>query len=243
MTAKGEHTRPACCPRRPRRGPSAIRTEPPILTPRTFPKGLSWISLPDILSIQLFARKMARFIMIFLTLLVCGVAEAMSRKTALTAELLNLGHFTDAYLNKNGRYPQTWEELEKIAPGLDSILSILKPTQRMVLIWPPIELPRKYGGGMALAITREPFRPQSWKEWPAGTTHEYLEDPSYAFIVRVNGWSVLRRVPPDDTRSIIWGIARDKSGATGPNQSESVPGSDSLPGHRIAAGGPSSPPS
>ena len=137
-------------------------------------------------------------------LIVCGVAEAMSRKTALTGDLMNLGRFIELYHDQYGKYPQTWEELEIIAPSLDSTFSILKPTQRMMLISPPFELPRKNGGGTALAITREPFRPKSWTQWPIiGITHEYLEDPSYAFIVSMEGGTFLRRIPPDATRSIF----------------------------------------
>ena len=136
--------------------------------------------------------------------MICGVAGATSRKTALTAELMNLGRFIDLYHDQVGRYPQTWEELEKIAPGLDRTFSILKPTQRMILISPPIELPGKNGGGMALAITREPSRQKSWAQWPIiGISHEYLEDPSYSFVVSLEGGTFLRRVPPNATRSIF----------------------------------------
>lgn len=142
--------------------------------------------------------------MICVMLIVCGGAEATSRKTALTVELMNLGSFIHLYHYQIGRYPQTWEELETINPGLDNTFSILMPTQRMVLISPPIELPRKNGGGMALAVTREPFRPKSWTQWPIiGITHEYLEDPSYAFIVSMEEGIYLRRVPPDATKSIF----------------------------------------
>ena len=66
--------------------------------------------------------------------MLCGVAGATSRKTALTVELMSLGRFIDLYHDQVGGYPQTWEELEKITPGLDSTFSILKPTQRMMLM-------------------------------------------------------------------------------------------------------------
>jgi hypothetical protein len=165
-----------------------------------------------------FAIKMTQFIMICVMVMLCGVAGATSRKTALTVELMNLGRFIDLYHDQDGIYPQTWEELEKITPGLDSTFSILKPTQRMMLISPPIELPRKNGGGMALAITREPFRPKSWTQWPIiGISHEYLEDPSYAFIESLEGGTFLRRVPPDATRSIFQakGLALPKPSGLG----------------------------
>lgn len=147
---------------------------------------------------------MSQFIMIGVMLMVSGVAEATSRKTALSVELSNLGRFIQLYHDQHGGFPQTWDELEKITPGLDSTFSILKPTKRMMLISPPIELPRKHGGGMALAITREPFRPKSWTQWPfIGITHEYLKDPSYAIIVSMDGGIFLRHVAPDATRSIF----------------------------------------
>lgn len=147
---------------------------------------------------------MAQFIMICVVLMVSGVAEATSRKTALTGELASLGQFIQRYHDQYGEYPQTWDELKKITPGLDRIFSVLKPTQRVMLISPPFELPRKNGGGLAFAITREPFRPKSWTQWPIiGVTHEYLEEPSYAFIVSMEGETFLRRVPPDATRSIF----------------------------------------
>jgi hypothetical protein len=147
---------------------------------------------------------MPQFIMICVMLMVSGVAEATSRKTALSVELMNLGRFIQLHHDQYGEYPQTWDELEKITPGLDSTFSILKPTKRMMLISPPIELTKKYGGGMALAITREPFRPKSWTQWPLiGITREYLKDPSYAIIVSMDGGTFLRHVPPDVTRSIF----------------------------------------
>ncbi len=134
----------------------------------------------------------------------CGVAEANSMRTALSVELSNLGRFIELYHEQEGQFPQTWEELEKITPELDSTFPLLKPTKRMMLISQPIEMPRKYGGGLALAITREPFRPISWTQWPIiGMTHEYLKDPSYAIIVSMDGGSFLRHVSPDATRSIF----------------------------------------
>ena len=125
-------------------------------------------------------------------------------KSALTAELMYLGRFIDLYHDQEGEYPQTWNELEKIAPNLDSTFSILTPTQRMMLMSSPLELPKMYGGGMALAITREPFRPKNWAQRPIiGGVREYLEEPSYGVIVRLNGGIFLRRIPPGAIRSIF----------------------------------------
>lgn len=136
-------------------------------------------------------------------LLACGGAEAMSKKSALTVELMNVGRFIELYHEQEGEYPKTWNDLERVTPNLDSTFSILKPTQRMVLLSPPLELPRRYGGGMAFVMTREPFRPKSWK-WPiVGTPHEYLKEPSYAAIVSMDGGVFLRRVPPADIRSLF----------------------------------------
>ncbi len=157
--------------------------------------------------------------MICVMLMACGVAGAMSKRIALTSELENLGHFIDVFHEQVGKYPQTWGELEKINPGLDGTFSTLQPTQRMILMSPPIELPRRYGGGIALAITREPFRPQGWTQWPiTWTSREFLKDPSYALLVSVDGRVLLRYVPPATTRSIFEaaGVALPEPSGLGP---------------------------
>jgi hypothetical protein len=147
---------------------------------------------------------MAQFFAICALLMFSGVSEAMSRKSALTVELTNLGRFIDLYHDQEGEYPQTWNELKKIDPDLDGTFSILKPTQRMMLISPPLELPKRHGGGTALAITREPFRPMSWTQRPIiGGTSEHLEEPSYGVIVTIDGGIFLRRISPDATRSVF----------------------------------------
>lgn len=147
---------------------------------------------------------MAQLIMIVVILMISGVSEASSRKAALSVELLNLGRSIKHYHLLDGRFPQTWDELERISPGLDHSFSILKPTIRIMLISPPFELPENNGGGMALAITREPLRPKAWTQVPfLGISYEYFKDPSYAIIVSKDDGIFVCYAPPNMTRSIF----------------------------------------
>ncbi len=143
----------------------------------------------------------ACFLPICVLLSLGGTAGAMSRKSELTSEVGQLGQCIRIYHEREGKFPETWEELSKVAPDLDRIMPVLNPTRRMVLVSPPFELPRRYHGGAVVAMTRDAFRPLAWKQSPVSGIREYLGEPAHAVIVWVDGGTFLRRVPPDGMKS------------------------------------------
>lgn len=149
--------------------------------------------------------KFSPAIFVVALLFISGIAEATSRKSALTVELVNLGRFIQLYNEQEGKYPNSWSELERVTPNLDRTFSNLTPTRRMDLISPPLELPQRYsGGGLAVAVTRDPYRPVSWRQWPIiGTTRKTLKEPVYGVIVILNGGVSRREIAPDTMNSIF----------------------------------------
>jgi hypothetical protein len=77
----------------------------------------------------------------------------------------------------------------------------------MFLISPPIELPQRYsGGGLALAMTRDSYRPESWRQWPIiGSSRMILkEEPVYGVIVvTINGGVSRREIKPEAMSAIL----------------------------------------
>ncbi len=159
--------------------------------------------------------KIVQHLLLCILLAAGGTASAMSRKSALSTDIINLGRFIQLYHDERGEYPKSWIQLEKVFPNLDVTFSSLKPTQRMTLVTPPFELPKRYTGGMVLAISREAFKPQSWEQWPIFGIVEYLEDPSYAVIVAKDGGVFLRHLPPDAARSVFKDVDRALPEASG----------------------------
>ncbi len=126
-------------------------------------------------------------ILISVLLIASGTARATTRKVPLVNEIVLLGRLIQLYHEHQGKYPQSWDELESVYPGLDARFSELSPTKRMALITPPIELPKSYSG-MAVAISRDAFRPLGWNDRPIiGGVYEYLKDPSYGLAVILDG--------------------------------------------------------
>jgi hypothetical protein len=137
-------------------------------------------------------------------LLIGGVAEAHSRKNALTTELVSIGRFIQLYHQQEGKYPESWNEMERITPNLDKTFSVLTPTRRMALISPPFELPQnRPGGGLVIAMTRDSYRPVGWREWPIIGTTRHLKDPVYGVVVIINGGVSRREIPPERMISIL----------------------------------------
>ena len=149
--------------------------------------------------------KLSHSLIVTALLAISGVTQASVRKSALTVELVNLGRFIQLYNEQEGSYPHSWSEFEKVNPNIDKTFSILTPTKRMMLVSPPIEIPRRYsGGGIAVAITRDTYRPVSWRQWPIiGTTRKILKEPVYGVIVMHNGGVSRSEIPPDAMRSIL----------------------------------------
>lgn len=140
-----------------------------------------------------------------IALLISGISEATVRKSAISVELVNLGRFIQLYHEKEGKYPESWSEFERVTPNLDKTFSVLTPTRRMVLLSPPLELPQRFfGGGLAIAMTRDSYRPVTWKQWPIiGTTYKTLKNPVYGVVVTTNGGVSRREIPPDAMSSIF----------------------------------------
>lgn len=157
------------------------------------------------------ANRMISRILAGVFLIACGTVGATTRKAPLTTEIVELGHVIQVYYEHEGRWPQSWDELEKVSPGLDARYSGLNPTKRMALVTPPIELPGR-NPGMAVAISRDAFRPKGWRARPIiGGESAYLEDPSYAVAV-IRGTGVeLVRLSPTTANSIF-----DKAGTALP---------------------------
>jgi hypothetical protein len=143
--------------------------------------------------------------LIMVLLSISGTVEATVRKSAMTVELVNLGYYIQLYHEQEGKYPASWDDLERTAPDLDKTFTVLTPTRRMILISPPFELPRRFsGGGLAVAMTKDSYRPVSWKQRPLiGSTYMILKDPVYGVVVTANGGSSRREIPPDAMRSIL----------------------------------------
>ena len=144
-------------------------------------------------------------------LIACGTVEATTRRAPLTNEIVGLGNVIQVYHEHEGKWPKSWDDLEKVTPGLDARYSGLSPTKRMALVNPPIELPGR-NPGMAVAISRDAFSPMGWRTRPIiGGDSEYLEDPSYALAV-IRGTGVeLVRLSPTVAKSIF-----DKAGSALP---------------------------
>jgi hypothetical protein len=138
-------------------------------------------------------------------LFISGSSEATVRKSALTVELVSLGRYIQIYHEQEGKYPGSWNELEKTSPDLDKTFSVLTPTRRMILISPPLELPQRYsGGGLAVAMTRDSYRPVSWKQLPIiGSTYRTLKDPVYGVVVIAGGGVSRREIPPEAVKTIF----------------------------------------
>ncbi len=148
--------------------------------------------------------KTAQCILISVLLVVSGIVEASSRKIPLANEIVGLGRAIEFYHEQQGKYPQSWDELEGVFPSLDARFSELNPTKRMSLINPPIELTERYAG-TAVAVSRDAFRPLGWNDRPIiGGVYEYLKEPSYAMAVILDGGGVsLRRLSPVSAKSVF----------------------------------------
>ncbi len=142
--------------------------------------------------------------LISVLLIVSGSAGATTRKVPLVNEIVGLGRIIQLYHEHEGRYPQSWNELENTSPGLDTMYPQLNPTKRMALVTPPVVLPTRYAG-MAVAISRDAFRPMGWEDRPIiGGVYEYLKDPSYAVaIIKDNGGVSLVRLSPTTAKSVF----------------------------------------
>ena len=138
-------------------------------------------------------------------LLIGGIAEATVRKTALSVEMVSLGRFIQLYEEQQGSYPNSWSEFEKVTPGLDKTFPLLTPTMRMKLISPPFDLARGHNAeGIAVAMTRDSYRLESWRQTPiTGTSRKILREPVYGVIVMHNGGVFRREIPPDAMYSIL----------------------------------------
>ncbi len=135
---------------------------------------------------------------LLILLWVSGLAEASVTKSPFVIEFMNLGRLIQLYQDQEGKYPTSWNQFEKQIPGLDKTFPLLTPTQRMALISPPIQLPpRFFGGGLAVAMTRDSYRPLSQVEWPIIGTHQTLKPPVYGVILVSDGGVTRKEIPTD----------------------------------------------
>jgi hypothetical protein len=146
--------------------------------------------------------------LITVLLLASGISEATTRKVPLVSEIVGLGRLILLYHEHHGKYPQSWEEFESVFPGLDERFPELNPTKRMALVSPPIEFSGRCPG-LAVAISRDAFRPLGWSEMPIiGGVYQCLEDPSYAVAVLPDGGGAAHcRLSPVSAKSVF-----DKAG-------------------------------
>lgn len=152
---------------------------------------------------------------LMLALMCGGTARALSRKTGMNAELVSLGRHIQIYQKDKGRYPRTWEEVSASLtdPDLDMAFKHITPTKRMVLLDPPLELPERYGGGVAVAMTRNPFRPAGSKPASFGLRREILREPVYGVIALYQQGGVgMRTIPPSAMESVFRTAGRTPPG-------------------------------
>lgn len=149
------------------------------------------------------------FLLAFVLLLTSGgLARALSVGSPFTAELYLLGELIRRDTGEEGRFPESWEELSKRQPDLDKDFPMLTPTRRMVLLVPPVRVTGGYREeGMAVAMTRDPYRDIKWRRTRFTRSLDgTLGPPHHAFIVLTDNGSVsLLRMSPESMPGFLRG--------------------------------------
>lgn len=134
----------------------------------------------------------------------CTLCKAFVVVSELTSEMRSFELFMHDYKESNGIFPESWDELESVSEHLDWSREPYKLRQRIAFVREEVIWENRLRGGRILAITRDAFRPETFRRsrW-SGRIESDLLEPSYTVFVDRGGTIYFNQVPADIVAGIF----------------------------------------